>query len=116
MTDTCTTVIIPLVQKFCDEIPKQSSESLLTVARLFGKLSYGLSGENLKSSPLVLVSIEKIYKILATASGCLIVNVLFGVFSQLFTVSLISTTVLNTFDTKIKLSLFIIIIIIIIII
>ncbi|XP_020626125.1 serine/threonine-protein phosphatase 4 regulatory subunit 4-like isoform X2 [Orbicella faveolata] len=41
--DTCTAVIIPLVQKFCDEIPKQSSESLLTVARLFGKLSYGLS-------------------------------------------------------------------------
>ena len=45
MTDTCTAVIIPLVQKFCDEIPKQSSESLLTVARLFGKLSYGLSGK-----------------------------------------------------------------------
>ena len=45
-TDTCTAVIIPLVQKFCDEIPKQSSESLLTVARLFGKLSYGLSGKD----------------------------------------------------------------------
>ena len=45
-TDTCTAVIIPLVQKFCDEIPKQSSESLLTVAQLFGKLSYGLSGED----------------------------------------------------------------------
>ena len=46
ITDTCTAVIIPLVQKFCcDEISKQSSESLLTVARLFGKLSYGLSGK-----------------------------------------------------------------------
>ena len=44
--DTCTAVIIPLVQKFCDEIPKQCSESLLTVAKLFGKLSYGLSGKN----------------------------------------------------------------------
>lgn len=41
--DTCTSVIIPLVQKFCDEIPKQCSESLLTVAQLFGKLSHGLS-------------------------------------------------------------------------
>lgn len=41
--DTCTAVIIPLVQKFCDEIPKQCSETLLTVAKLFGKLSYGLS-------------------------------------------------------------------------
>lgn len=50
LSDTCTAVIIPLVQKFCDEIPKQSSDSLLTVARLFGKLSYGLSGkENLCS-------------------------------------------------------------------
>ena len=47
-TDTCTAVIIPLVQKFCEEIPKQSSESLLTVARLFGKLSYGLSGKKKK--------------------------------------------------------------------
>lgn len=44
--DTCTAVIIPLVQKFCDEIPKQCSETLLTVAKLFGKLSYGLSGED----------------------------------------------------------------------
>lgn len=44
-TDTCTAIIIPLVQKFCEEVPKQSSESLLTVARLFGKLSYGLSGK-----------------------------------------------------------------------
>lgn len=41
--DTCTAIIIPLVQKFCDEIPKDRWESLLTVARLFGKLSYGLS-------------------------------------------------------------------------
>ncbi|CAH3168182.1 unnamed protein product [Porites evermanni] len=41
--DTCTAVIIPLVQKFCDEIPKQCSDSLLMVAKLFGKLSYGLS-------------------------------------------------------------------------
>ena len=46
LTDTCTAVIIPLVQKFCDEIPKQCSESLLTVAKLFGKLSYGLSGKD----------------------------------------------------------------------
>ena len=44
LQDTCTAIIIPLVQKFCDEIPKDRSESLLTVARLFGKLSYGLSG------------------------------------------------------------------------
>ena len=44
LLDTCTAIIIPLVQKFCDEIPKDRSESLLTVARLFGKLSYGLSG------------------------------------------------------------------------
>ncbi|KAL9957888.1 hypothetical protein ACROYT_G034843 [Oculina patagonica] len=41
--DTCTAIIVPLVQKFCEEIPKQCSESLLTIARLFGKLSYGLS-------------------------------------------------------------------------
>lgn len=41
--DTCTAVIIPLVQKFCDEIPKQCSDSLLMLAKLFGKLSYGLS-------------------------------------------------------------------------
>lgn len=41
--DTCTAIIVPLVQKFCDEIPKEKSESLLTVAKLFGKLSYGLS-------------------------------------------------------------------------
>ena len=45
-TDTCTAVIIPLVQKFCDEIPKQCSDSLLMLAKLFGKLSYGLSGKS----------------------------------------------------------------------
>ena len=33
------------------------------------------------------------------------IYVLFGVFSYLFTVSLVSTTVLNTFDTLIKLLL-----------
>ena len=44
--DTCTSVIVPLVQKFCEEIPKQCSDSLLTAARLFGKLSHGLSSKD----------------------------------------------------------------------
>ena len=44
-TDTCTTVIIPLVKTICEEIPKQCTEPFLMVARLFGKLSYGLAGK-----------------------------------------------------------------------
>ena len=42
--DTCTMVVVPLVRKFCENVPSRDYQSLRTVARLFGKLCYGLSG------------------------------------------------------------------------
>ncbi|XP_031572659.1 serine/threonine-protein phosphatase 4 regulatory subunit 4-like [Actinia tenebrosa] len=41
--DTCTTVIIPLVQKFCEKCNNYGKESLIKVSKLFGKLCHGLS-------------------------------------------------------------------------
>ncbi|XP_032233153.2 serine/threonine-protein phosphatase 4 regulatory subunit 4 isoform X2 [Nematostella vectensis] len=41
--DTCTSTIIPLVKRFCENAPKSSKESLIMVAKLLGKLCHGLS-------------------------------------------------------------------------
>lgn len=41
--EICTKVVIPLVQTFCETAHKKNSEALVTVAQLFGKLSYGLN-------------------------------------------------------------------------
>ncbi|XP_028513897.1 serine/threonine-protein phosphatase 4 regulatory subunit 4 [Exaiptasia diaphana] len=41
--DTCTKIIIPLVQRFCENCSKYGKESICKVAKLFGKLCHGLS-------------------------------------------------------------------------
>ena len=45
LLEICTKVVIPLVQTFCETAHKKNSEALVTVAQLFGKLSYGLNGK-----------------------------------------------------------------------
>lgn len=49
-TDTCTKVIIPLVQKFCENCTKYGKESVCKVSKLFGKLCHGLSGKLLEKA------------------------------------------------------------------
>ena len=45
-SETCTQTIIPLVCKFCENAMQSEDSTLPAVARQFGRLCHGLSGNN----------------------------------------------------------------------